>query len=112
MLKNIISWLLFFLLFLEGIYLKVLLSRTGYGSHGTNLGCDTVFLMYSISLITLIMSLVFYFKVKQKSYVYLICLALSSVMAITFFAMNTSEVIIGIGDGIEGSWMHFFCPRA
>ncbi|MDD5276965.1 MAG: hypothetical protein PHR16_12890 [Methylovulum sp.] len=111
MLKKIISWLLFFLLFIEGIYLKVLLSRTGYGSHGTNLGCDTVFLMYSLSLTTLIITLVFFFKAKQISYVYLTCLALSSVMAITFFAMNASEVIVGIGDAIEGSWMHFFCPK-
>lgn len=111
MLREFTSWVLFSLLLIEGIYLKVLLKRTNYGDFATNLSCPALFLMSVLCLTTLIMAFVFFFKVKPISYVYLTCLALSSVMAMTFFAMNASEVIVGIGDGIEGSWMHFFCPK-
>jgi hypothetical protein len=112
MLRKFISWVLFLLLLIEYIYLKILLKRTDYGNFGTNLSCPVLFLMYALCLTTLITASVSFFKFKPMSNFYLICLALSSVMGITFFIMNASDVIVGIGDGIEGSWMHFFCSKA
>lgn len=111
MLQKMISWLLFFLLFIEGSYLKVLFSRTDYGRYGANLACDTVFLMYGLSLTTLTMALVLFLKTKPMSYVYSACLIMSSAMMITFFTMNATEIIVGIGDGVEGSGRHYFCSR-
>jgi bacteriorhodopsin len=111
MLKKISSWFLFFLLLIEGSYLKVLLSRTGYGNHGTSLGCDTLFIMYAICLITLVMAVVVFFKTRPISYLYSFYLIISLVMLITFISMNATGLIIGIGDGIEESWGHYFCPK-
>ena len=109
MLKTITSSLLFLLLFIEGIYLKVLLSRTDYGAHATNLACDTVFIMYGLCLATLSIATVLLFKTRPKSYVYLFYLILSSSMLITFFIMDTANIVDGIGNG-AGGVMDFFCP--
>ena len=109
MLKTITSSLLFLLLFIEGIYLKILLSRTDYGSHATNLGCDTVFIMYGLCLATLSIATVLFFKTQPKSYIYLFYLVLSSSMLIAFFIMDINETIDGIGNG-AGGLIDFFCP--
>ncbi len=109
MLKTITSSLLFLLLFIEGIYLKVLLSRTDYGSHATNLGCDTVFIMYGLCLTTLSISSILFFKTQPKSYVYLFYLILSLSILITFFIMDITNIVDGIGNG-AGGVMDFFCP--
>lgn len=109
MLKIITSWLLFLLLFIEGVYLQVLLSRTDYASHATNLSCPTVFIMYGLCLTTLSISSILFFKTQPKSYVYLFYLILSLSMLITFFIMDVSEIIDGIGNG-AGGVMDFFCP--
>lgn len=109
MLKIITSWLLLILLFIEGLYLLDLLLRTDFGSHATNLGCDTVFIMYGLCFTTLSISLILFFKTLPKSDFYLFYLVLSSSMLITFFIMDVSEIIDGIGNG-AGGVIDFFCP--
>lgn len=109
-LKNIFSWLLFFLLFAEGIYLKVLLKRTGYGSHGTHLGCDTVIIVFVCCLVAFFIAINLFMMTKPRPNIYLAYLIISAVMLVSFFVMNLTGMVIGIGDGIEGSWLNVICP--
>lgn len=110
MLKIIASGVLFLLLSIEGLYLlELLLLRTDFASHATNLACDTVFIMYGLCLTTLSISLILFFKTLPKSYFYLFYLASSSSMLIMFFIMDVSEIIDGIGNG-AGGLVDFFCP--
>ncbi|ASF45889.1 hypothetical protein [Methylovulum psychrotolerans] len=112
MLKEAVSWVLFALLFIEGIYLNVLLVRTDYASHATTIGCDALLMMYALCLMTLTIASALFFKTKPISYFYLIFMVLSCFMLGVFSLMNVTQIFIGIGgDDIEGSWMHFFCPH-
>ncbi len=110
MLKKIFSWLLFFLLLTEGFYFKALLIRTDYGSHGTTLGCDVIIIVFVCCLAALLISISLFMITKPRSNVYLAFLIASAFMLVIFFIMNLIGIIIGIGDGIDGSLLNFICP--
>ncbi|MFZ2726531.1 MAG: hypothetical protein WAX77_09795 [Methylococcaceae bacterium] len=107
--KKIISWLLFLLLCIEGIYFEILLSRTDYGKHGSNIGCDTLFLMYALCLTTLSVSLILFYKNNLKSYFYTAYFIISFLILITLSLLHTTGLIIGIDGSSEGI-RHIFCP--
>jgi len=110
MLREITAWVLFCLLFIEGVYLKVLLSRSDFGHHGTNIACPTLLLMYTLCSITFIISLLLFFKTKPPASIYSAYLIASSVMLMAFFIMTITDTVTGIGNGVEGSVLNYFCP--
>lgn len=67
--------------------------------------------MYALCSITLIISMLLFFKTKPLSYIYSAYLIISLAMLVTFFIMNATDTVIGFGDGIEGSMLNYFCPR-
>lgn len=104
------TWMLYALVVAVGVYINILFKRTRYGNYGTHLGCDTVIVTYALCLFTLFIAMMLFIRTKPISKTYLFCLILSFALVVSFFIMNSTGMVIGIGDGIEGSWQNFICP--
>ncbi len=92
---NILLTFVFWLLFsAEFVYLSILLIRTDFMEKVTTIGLDVVYIMYSVSVLTLATAFTIFLRYRNKS-IRIIYLVISSLVLACFAMLHLSGLVFG-----------------